>query len=142
MTVLDAFGLIAYLRGEPAAGEVAQIIRSGALLSAVNAAEVVDQLTRTWGRDPDDVEADMALLGVSGLTLVAVNPALGIAAGRLRSRHYHRERRPVSVADCVAAATSLAEQIALATADRPLAALVRDEGGSVTPLPDTSGSRP
>jgi PIN domain nuclease of toxin-antitoxin system len=140
--VLDAFGLIAYFRGEPAAEEVAKVIRSGALLSAVNAGEVVDQLARTWARDPDDVEADLALLTVSGLTLVTADPAVGLMAGRLRSRHYHRERCSVSLADCIAAATALDEGVPLATADPALAALMRDEGGTIHPLPDTSGSQP
>ncbi len=52
MTVLDAY-VIAYLRGEPSDGEVADLLREPTQLTAVNAAEVCDQMTRVFGSDPD-----------------------------------------------------------------------------------------
>ena len=48
----------------------------------------------------------------------------------------------MSLADCLAAATALAQGAELATADAPLAAVIRAEGGSVAPLPDSTGRRP
>jgi PIN domain nuclease of toxin-antitoxin system len=142
VTVLDAYALLAYLRGEDAADEVAGLLRSPTTLSAVNAAEVVDQLVRVFGRDPDDVHADLALLSQAGMRIAPVSPDIGILAGRLRARHYHRDRRTVSLADCVAAATALSEQAPLVTSDPALADLVRAEGGDIHGLPDSKGQLP
>jgi PIN domain nuclease of toxin-antitoxin system len=142
VSVLDAYAVIAYLRGETCADEVAALLREPTVLTAVNAAEVVDQFVRDFGRDPDDVHADLALLASAGMTIRSVSAQLGLEAGRLRVRHYHRERRAVSLADCVAAAAALAEHRPLATSDPALAAVVRDEGGEVHPLPGSDGTRP
>jgi predicted nucleic acid-binding protein len=142
LTVLDAYAVVAYLRGEAPAGEIARILRSPTILSALNAAEVIDQLIRVFGRDADDVHADLALLEHAGTRVEWVSPDLATQAGRLRARHYHRERMPVSLADCVTAATALAGQHALATSDPALASLVRAEHGTVHSLPDSTGRRP
>ena len=142
MTVLDAYAIIAYLRGEAASGEVAGLLRGDTTLTSVNAAEVHDQMVRVFGSDPDAVEADLALLCHDGMTLLAVSPALGTEAGRIRARRYHREHAAVSLADCVAAAAALASREPLATADPALAAILRAEGGKVHPLPDSKGRRP
>ncbi len=66
MTVLDAYAVIAYLRGESVADEVADILRAATVLSAANAAEIIDQLVRVHGRDADDVHGDLALLTYAG----------------------------------------------------------------------------
>lgn len=142
MTVLDAYALVAYLRKEPAASEVAALLRGPTVLPAVNAAEVVDQLVRIFGRDADEVCADLALLSYAGMKVEWLSSEIATEAGRLRARHYHRQRRAVSLADCVAAATALALSRPLATSDPALAALVRDEGGEVHALPDSAGRLP
>lgn len=142
MSVLDAYAVIAYLRGETCADEVTALLREPSILTAVNAAEVVDQLVRVFGRDPDDVHADLALLARAGMTVQLVSAELGLEAGRLRARHYHGQRRAVSLADCVAAAAALTQHRPLATSDPGLAAVVRDEGGVVQSLPSSDGTRP
>ena len=142
MTVLDAYAVIAYLRGEAAADEVSSLLRGPAVLTSVNAAEVRDQMVRVFGADADGMEADLALLCHAGLTVQAVTHELGMQAGRIRSRRYHRERTAVSLADCVAAATALATGSPLATADPALAVVLRSEGGKIHPLPDSRGRRP
>lgn len=142
MTVLDAYAVLAYFRAEGAAGEVARLLRRPTLMSAVNAAEVIDQLVRVYDRDKDDVHADVALLAHSGMTIAPVTPDLGLHAGQLRAEHYHRERMPVSMADCIAAATALSTDRPLATSDAALANLVRAEHGRVHGLPDSRGRRP
>lgn len=142
MTVLDAYAVIAYLRGEPSAAEVAQLLRGPSLLTSVNAAEVCDQMVRVFGADPDAVEADLALLSLGTVTMLAVSERLGMEAGRIRARRYHRERAAVSLADCVAASAALASRSPLATADPALAFVVRAEGGRVHSLPDSKGRRP
>ena len=142
MTALDAFAVLAFLRGEPAADEVGTILRSPTVLAAVNAAEVVDQLVRVFGQDPDDVHADIALLSRAGMEIAATSADVGILAGRLRAAHYHRRDRPLGMADCVAAATALDGGRPLATADPALAEMLRAEGGTVHPLPDSQGRLP
>jgi PIN domain nuclease of toxin-antitoxin system len=142
LTVLDAYAVIAYLRDEHCADEVADLLRAPTVLTAANAAEVLDQLVRAHQRDPDDVHADLALLAGAGMQITPWTADHGLLASRLRARHYHRQRCQVSLADCAAAAAALSEQRALATSDPALAAVVRAEGGTVHPLSDSRGSKP
>ncbi|MGI8626397.1 MAG: PIN domain-containing protein [Geodermatophilaceae bacterium] len=142
MTVLDAYAVLAFLRDEPAAAAVADLLHDPTVLSAVNATEVVDQLVRIFGRDPDDVHADLVLLEYTGMHLAAVPTEVGLLAGRLRARHYHAQRMAVSLADCIAAATALTVARPLATSDPALAAMVRAEAGAVHGLPDSMGRVP
>ncbi|MEP6761820.1 MAG: PIN domain-containing protein [Sporichthyaceae bacterium] len=140
--MLDAYAVLAYLRAEPCAADVATLLRSPSVLTAANAAEVFDQLVRVYEREPDDVHADIALLATAGMELVPVTAYQGLAAARLRARHYDRKRRAVSLADCITAATALNRNAALATSDPALAAVVRAEGGQVHPLADSAGVKP
>ncbi|HEX9622754.1 MAG TPA: PIN domain-containing protein [Streptosporangiaceae bacterium] len=142
MIVLDAYAVIAYFRGEPCGTEVARLLREPTQLSAVNAAEVCDQMTRVFGADPDTIEADLALLTLTGTTIVPVTAELAVEAGRIRARRYHRQHAAVSLADCVAAATALLGDHTLATADPALAEVTRAEGGTIYPLPDSKGQLP
>ena len=142
MIVLDAYAVLAYLRDERAAEEVGELLSGPTMLAAVNAAEVVDQLVRVYGQDPDDVHADLVMLAHTGMELAAVSADTGVLAGRLRARHYHRERMAVSLADCVAAAAALSTECALATADPALASMIRAEGGRGHSRPYTAGRLP
>jgi ribonuclease VapC len=142
VTVLDAYAVLAFLRDEPAAAQVATLLASPTVLSSANAAEVVDQLTRLGGHSADDVHADLALLEHTGMRLAPITEDHAMLAGRLRARYYHRERCAVSLADCMAAATALVEGLPLATADPALASVVRAEGGHVHALPDRRGVLP
>lgn len=141
-TVLDAYAVIAYLRAEPCAGEVAGLLRDATILTSLNAAEVIDQMVRVFGANPDTVDADLGLLHRAGLTVMPVTYETGKQAGRIHARRYHRKQSAVSLADCVAASAALASSAPLATSDPALAQLVRAEGGNVHPLPDSTGRRP
>jgi predicted nucleic acid-binding protein len=140
--VLDAYAVIAFIRDEPAAAPVGSLLRSDSQLVAPNLAEIVDKLVRVFGRRVDDVHARLALLERAGVRMVPADAELGLLAGELRARHYHHQRMPVSLADCFAAAHALRSQLPLATSDRPLATVVRAEGGEVLGLPDTAGRLP
>jgi predicted nucleic acid-binding protein len=140
--VLDAYAVIAYFRAEPCGPEVAQLLREPTQLTAVNAAEICDQMTRVYGSDPDTIEADLALLTLAGMSIVPVTAEVAIEAGRIRARRYHRQHVAVSPADCVAAATALLGGHTLATADPALAVVTRVEGGTIYPLPDSKGQLP
>ena len=96
MTILDAYAVIAFLRGEPAADDVRPLLEDrDAELTAVGLAEVLDHLIRIAGVDEDDAVLDLAQLGL--LDPLAVGAEIGSAAGRLRARHYHRTRCAVSM---------------------------------------------
>ncbi len=140
MTVLlDAYAVIALLRGERAAEEVAALVRDGgAMIHPLNLAEVIDRMTRLGAADADDVEADVLVVGIE----VTPPDADGlIDAGRLRARHYDRARCCVSLADCVAALHAIRIHVPLATSDPHLSEVVAAEGGTVVALPDTTGAR-
>ncbi|MGH9271033.1 MAG: PIN domain-containing protein [Ilumatobacteraceae bacterium] len=138
-TLLDAFGLVAYLADEQCAAEVEELLRVGSAVSALNLAETIDRMARIYDRE---VDTDIDSMVAGGLDVLAVDAGIGRRAGRLRAIHFHAVRAPVSLADCVAAATALGHDMALATSDGPLAALVTTEGGRVVPLPDSNGVRP
>lgn len=140
MTILDAYAVIAYLKAEPAAPEVRPLLDRGeASLTAVGVAEVLDHLVRVAGADEEDAALDLAQLGL--LDGVVVDSDLGLAAGRLRARRYHRSRCAVSMADCIAAEVARREVTGLATSDPHLLDLCRIEGVSAIVLTASDGTR-
>jgi PIN domain nuclease of toxin-antitoxin system len=140
VTVLDAYAVIAYLRAEPAAEEVRPLLDSGdATLTAVGVAEVLDHLIRLAGADEEDAALDVAQLGL--LEGIVVDSDLGLAAGRLRARRYHRSRCAVSMADCIAAEAARQAATSLATSDPQLLDLCRIEGISALVLTAVDGTR-
>ena len=142
MTVLDAYAVIAYLGDEAAASEVSRLLSAPCLLPLGNMAEVVDRLRRLQERSTADILFALEALERSGVSMAPTTFEGAFLAGVLRARHYHRERCPVSLADCFTAATALRLRQPLATADPALADLCEDEGGDVIRLPDTDARRP
>lgn len=140
MTILDAFAVIAYLKAEPAAQEVLPLLdRGAAQLTAVGVAEVLDHLVRLAGADEEEAALDLAQLGLLGG--VGVGSELGLAAGRLRARRYHRSRCAVSMADCIAAEAARQNTTDLATSDPHLLDLCHREGISTVVLTASDGTR-
>lgn len=138
-TVLDAFAVLALLRGEPAAEAVSTLIETGeGILTPLGVAEVVDHLVRIVGVGEDDAVLDLAQLGLADPQPLTATVAL--RAGLLRARHYHRTARAVSLADCVAAETARTLDASVATSDPHLLDLCRDEGIDLIPLPDSRGN--
>lgn len=139
MTILDAYAVIAFLRGEPAAEHVRPLLEDGSgVLTAVGLAEVLDHLVRLANADEDDAVLDVAQLGL--LDALTVDADTGSAAGRLRARHYHRTRCAVSMADCIAAETARVSGRPLATADPALLDVCHGEGIGTRPLPASDGT--
>ncbi len=139
MTVLDAYAVIAYLRGEAAADDVHPLLgRDAAELTAVGLAEVIDHLVRLAGAHEDEAVLDLAQLGL--LDALPVAAGIGNAAGRLRARHYHRTKCPISMADCVAAETARRTQRPLATADPDLLGVCQTEAIAYLALPGSDGT--
>jgi PIN domain nuclease of toxin-antitoxin system len=110
-------------------------------ISAVNLAEVLDVLVRHQGLPVEEVEERLFWLRLGGVDVRPVDEAIGLAAGRLHAAHYHRERQPLSLADCVALATALAANDRLATSAPALIRTAKTENCPVHPLPDSTGRR-
>jgi predicted nucleic acid-binding protein len=133
------------LTGEPAAGEVETLLRDETdptTISAVNLAEALDVLVRHQGWPVPEVEEKLRWLTLGGLRVLPVDEGIGLLAGRLHARYYHRDRRPLSMADCVALASAIALGQRLATSDPALLATAVDEDCQVRVLLDSQGKRP
>lgn len=140
MTVLDAYAVIAYLRAEPAAGEVRALLDGGDVhLTAIGVAEVLDHLVRLAGADEEDAALDLAQLQL--IDGIVVDSELGVASGRLRARYYHRSRCSISMADCVAAVAARRTEQALATSDPHLLDVCHSEGLALVVLSGSDGTR-
>lgn len=113
-----------------------------ARVSAVNVAEILDVMTRIYERPLSATITALAMLETAGLKTHVVDAAIGLSAGELHARHYDRKASPLSMADCIALATAVVLQEALATSDGPLAAAAVIEGVDVLGLPNSTGERP
>ncbi len=140
MIILDSYAVLALLKGEPAAIPVRDLLahQEEALLTALGVAEVVDQLVRVTGVSEDNAALDLAQLGLADG--IPVDADLGLRAGLLRARQYHRRDRAVSLADCVAAETARTQHGPVATADPHLLDMCRDEAIGRIALPESSGN--
>jgi PIN domain nuclease of toxin-antitoxin system len=127
-TVLDAYALIALLLDEPAADEVDRILRSGdAAVTSVNYGEALDRLVRARRIPEPRVRAAFEPLLDASLRRIDVGFSVVETAARLRAKHYHRERRPLSLADCICVASAGSDG-AVATADEAILAMAEAEG--------------
>jgi PIN domain nuclease of toxin-antitoxin system len=137
--ILDAYAVLALLKGEPAAEAVRRLVSSEPrpVLTAIGVAEVIDHLVRIEGASEEAAALDLAQLGLSDPA--PVDAMLATAAGSLRARQYHRTNRAVSLADCVAAEAARAAGSALVTADPHLLDLCLEEGINAVILPDSAG---
>lgn len=142
MTVLDAYALIAFLVGEPAAEEVEGLVRRGTTaIPVVNLAEALDVTQRVHGVSETDLRTVIDPLLATGLRLIPQSAADAWRAADIRLRYYDRRNNPLSLADCLLLA-SVESADALATADRAIAAVARAEGTRLVPLPDSTGAKP
>jgi PIN domain nuclease of toxin-antitoxin system len=116
--VLDSSAVLAVLNGEPGAEIVAAVLAT-ALVSAVNAAEVVGKLVDK-GVTIDHAES--ALSGV-GLDVVEFDFALALRAGALRAQ---RANRHLSLGDRACLALAERERVPAMTSDRSWAGAVAD----------------
>lgn len=135
MTLLDAYALIAFLVGGPAASQVRGLLREGdAAVATANLAEALDVSNRVHGLA---IERAMAVLDpLFGGPLATLPLDLDVArrAAEIRSAHYHRSMRPISLADAILVA-SAGPNGRIATADPDVLAVARAEGLDTVPLP-------
>ncbi|MBA2460997.1 MAG: PIN domain-containing protein [Actinobacteria bacterium] len=141
MILLDAAALVALAKDEPAADEVSAILEAGdAAISSVNLAELIDQLVRVDGRDPQRVDALVQPLVDEKLRVRSPSGADAWRAALIRARYYDRKTCALSLADCFLLAATGDESIA--TSDQPVAGVARAEGVTLIALPNSAGERP
>jgi predicted nucleic acid-binding protein len=137
MTLLDAYALVAFLVDGPEAAEVRGLLREGdAAVATANLAEALDVSQRVHGLPVTRAMDVLAPLLEGPLRSLALDIAVARRAAEIRSRHYHRSKRPISLTDAVLVASTPADG-RLATADPDLLAVAREEGLRVVALPGT-----
>ena len=135
MNLLDAYALVAFLIGGPAASRVRAALREGgAAVATANLAEALDVAQRVHGLP---IERAMELLDPlleSAITAVPLDVALARRAAEIRAVRYHRTSRPISLADAILLASTRSGD-RLYTADPDLVAVAAQEGIEAVVLP-------
>jgi PIN domain nuclease of toxin-antitoxin system len=139
VTFLDACALIAVIHGEPATKRVLAILREGtAAMTAVNVTEVFDVIARKSGIDHSRIADVVEPLFEAPLALVSVDLGLARRAAEVRTDHYHRKRRSLSLADAtLLAAPRPGDKIA--SSDSDVLAVAAELGIETIELPPSSG---
>jgi PIN domain nuclease of toxin-antitoxin system len=128
VTLLDAYALIAFLVGGPAAGRVRAVLREGdAAVATANLVEVLDVSNRIYGLPIGRVMEIVDPLLDDVLNVVVLDRAIARRAAELRAEHYHRTTRPISLADAILVASARAAD-RIATADLDVLAVADREG--------------
>jgi uncharacterized protein len=120
--VLDAYALLAYLKGEGGHRRVKEMLASDdsdLLINAVNAGEVFYTLARARGVREAEYFLNVILPGLP-ITIIENSFEEVIEAARIKAAH------ALSFADCFAAATAIRERASLVTGDREFEKLGRD----------------
>lgn len=139
LTLLDANALIAVVCGEPAMEPVLAILRRGSTaMTTANIAEVYDKSSRRAGLSNARLAEVIEPLFEGPITPIPVDVDLARRAGQIRSTHYHRKRRPLSLADAVLlAAPGPGDEIA--TSDSGVLAVAAELGIETIELPTSGG---
>jgi predicted nucleic acid-binding protein len=142
LILLDANALISLLLDEPAADEVAELLRSrSCAIPAPCVAEVLDRVMRRHAisrrefLERVDPLVDEVLLGLT------IDIRVAQRAGEIRAAHYARDGAALSLADCLLLASAGRED-EIATADAAVAKTAGKLGIEVVPLPDSRGRLP
>ncbi len=90
---------------------------------------------------PEEVVDRLEPLIEASLLILPIENTISWQAGEFRGVHYSRNSADLSLADCLVLASATSED-EIATSDSVIAAVARDLGLTVIPLPDSSGSRP
>ncbi len=135
MTLLDAYALIAFLVGGPATPQVRAILREGdAAVATANLVEVLDVSQRLHGVQIPRAAEILEPLLEGPLTAVPLDSAVARRAAEIRAGHYHRSRRPISLADAVLIGSAKPGD-RIATADPDVLAVAKAEKLESVALP-------
>jgi predicted nucleic acid-binding protein len=134
-TLLDANALVAVILGEPAMKLVLGLLREGnTAMTASNLVEVYDISTRREGLSAGQVADVVEPLFEGAVEPIAVDVGIARRAAEIRSAHYRRAERPLSLADVILlAAAGPADRIA--TADSDVLAVAAELGIETIELP-------
>lgn len=136
MTLLDAYALIAFLVGGPAAPTVRVLLREGdTAVTSTNLAETLDVSQRVHGLDIHRAMKLLDPLLEGPLSTISLDTRLARCAAEMRASHYHRSSRPISLADAVLLA-SAKDGDRIATADPDVLAIAEIEGLTTVELPE------
>jgi predicted nucleic acid-binding protein len=135
MTLLDAYALVAFLVGGPAAPHVRGLLREGgASVATANLAEALDVSARTYGIPVERTMEVLEPLLDGTLGSVSLDLDRARRAATIRARHYHRTSRPISLADAILVA-SAGPGDRIATADPDVLAVAAAEAITTIALP-------
>jgi predicted nucleic acid-binding protein len=135
MTLLDAYALVAFLVGGPAAPRVRSLLRGGnAVIATANLVEALDVSQRLSGVPVERSMEVLEPLFEGTLGWRALDFVIARRAAEIRARHYHRSTRPISLADAVLIA-SAGDTDRIATADPDVLAVAGAEKIATITLP-------
>lgn len=134
MILLDAFALVAFIKGEPAADAVEELLRSGVEVSAVSLAEALDVVGRLDGVEAKTLRDLVEPLLVGSITLTSITARHAWSATEIRRTHYRRKKCPLSLGDCFLLAVAAGGSGELATSDPDVIRVAREEGIAVRVL--------
>jgi predicted nucleic acid-binding protein len=136
VTLLDANALIALIRGEPAMERVQAILREGpTAMTTANLAEVFDSAARRAGLSHTRIADVIDPLLEGPLRSISVDVELARRAAEMRSAHYHRKHRPLSLADCILLAAASGSKDKIASSDSDVLAVAAGLGIETIELP-------
>ena len=135
MTLLDAYALIAFLIGGPAASRVRSILHEGdTAVATANLVEVLDVSARVHGLSIERATEILEPLFEEALTPRPLDFGVARHAAEIRARHYHRSTLPISLADAVLVASAGGDD-RIATADPDVLAVATAENVATVSLP-------
>jgi len=135
VTLLDAYAVVAFLVGGPAAPQVRGLLREGGtFVATANLAEALDVSARTYGLPIERAMEILEPLLDGTLGSVPLDLVRAQRAATIRARHYHRASRPVSLADAILVA-SAGPGDRIATADPDVLAVAQAEAIPTIILP-------
>jgi predicted nucleic acid-binding protein len=135
LTLLDAYALIAFLTGGPAAAHVRDLLRAGdAGVASPNLAETLDVCARVHGLPIARAFGVLDPLFEASLTVVGFDQPRARRAAEVHARHYHRTICPISLADAALIA-SAAPSDRIATADPDVLSVSEREAIEILALP-------
>ncbi len=135
MTLLDAYALIAFLIGGPAAAQVRSLLRDGATaVATANLVEVLDVCERVHDLPIKRTMEILDPLFDGPLLAISLEFPVARRAAEIRARHYQRSSRPISLADAVLIATAR-QSDQIATADPDVLAVASAENLKTVALP-------
>ncbi len=135
MTLLDAYAVVAFLVGGPAASRVSGLLREGAAsVATANLTESLDVSARVYGLPIDRAMEVLEPLLETTLGTVPLDLPPARRAAVIRARHLHRTSRPISLADAILVATA-GPGDRIATADPDVLAVAEAEAIATISLP-------